>query len=132
MKKLLLFTAISLLTTASFAQKKPHPTKQQKITAKYQSQQVKSADKYQDEINKANEETTKKTEKDIDNFKGTPPKRVQSAFMREYPQATDISWAKKGDIFIVSFNYGTRRQTASYHSDGKRIYTRRVVTTRSE
>ena len=127
MKKLFLFAIFSIGAMASFAQKKIPQTKQEKITAKYQTERAKADARYTQQINKANEQSVKRAEKDLNHDMGMPPKKVRTAFSREYPQATNISWAKSRGNYIVSFTNGIRRQTATYRPDGKRVYTRRVM-----
>lgn len=56
------------------------------------------------------------------------PKKVQSAFLRDYPGATNVSWDKyKGD-YTATFNNGIWRSTAVYHANGDRRDTRTPLT----
>ncbi len=56
------------------------------------------------------------------------PKKVQSALLRDYPNASNVVWSKyKGD-YTATFNNGAWRSTAVYHANGERRDTRTPLT----
>ena len=56
------------------------------------------------------------------------PKKVTSAFYRDYPGASNVSWSKyKGD-YTATFSNGPWRSTAVYHANGQRRDTRTPLT----
>jgi hypothetical protein len=53
---------------------------------------------------------------------------VTSAFYRDYPAASNVSWSKyKGD-YTATFRNGPWRSTAVYHANGQRRDTRTPLT----
>jgi len=56
------------------------------------------------------------------------PAKVRSAFQRDYPNATNVSWSKYRGDWTASFGNGLYRSTAVYHANGERRDTRTLVT----
>lgn len=55
------------------------------------------------------------------------PAKVRSAFAKDYPNATNVSWSKYRGDWTASFNNGLVRSVAVYHANGQRKDTRTVV-----
>jgi len=55
------------------------------------------------------------------------PAKVRSAFAKDYPGATNVSWSKYRGDWTASFNNGLVRSVAVYHANGQRKDTRTVV-----
>jgi len=55
------------------------------------------------------------------------PAKVRSAFQRDYPGATNVSWSKYRGDWTASFGNGFYRSTALYHANGERRDTRTPV-----
>jgi len=55
------------------------------------------------------------------------PAKVRSAFQRDYPNATNVSWSKYRGDWTASFGNGFYRSTALYHANGERRDTRTLV-----
>ena len=55
------------------------------------------------------------------------PAKVRSAFAKDYPNATNVSWSKYRGDWTATFNNGLLTSTAIYHANGERKDTRTVV-----
>jgi hypothetical protein len=55
------------------------------------------------------------------------PAKVREAFVRDYPNATGVSWSKYQGNWTASFTSGVTRSTAVYHANGERRDTRTPV-----
>ena len=55
------------------------------------------------------------------------PAKVRSAFSRDYPNATNVTWSKYRGDWTASFRNGPYWSTAIYHANGDRKDTRTVV-----
>jgi hypothetical protein len=56
------------------------------------------------------------------------PAKVRSAFQRDYPNATNVSWSKYRGDWAATFGNGLVTSTAVYHANGERRDTRTPVT----
>ena len=56
------------------------------------------------------------------------PAKVRSAFQRDYPNATNVSWSKYRGDWTATFGNGLFMSTALYHANGDRRDTRTPVT----
>lgn len=55
------------------------------------------------------------------------PAKVRSAFMADYPNATNVVWSKYRGDWTATFNNGAWRSTAVYHANGQRRDTRTPI-----
>jgi hypothetical protein len=55
------------------------------------------------------------------------PAKVRSAFAKDYPNATNVSWSKYRGDWTATFNGGVTRSTAVYHANGQRKDTRTAI-----
>ena len=55
------------------------------------------------------------------------PAKVRSAFAKDYPNATNVSWSKYRGDWTATFTNGVVTSTAIYHANGERKDTRTVV-----
>src|SRR5215203_2966458 len=55
------------------------------------------------------------------------PAKVRSAFAKDYPNASNVSWSKYRGDWTATFNNTIIRSTAVYHANGQRKDTRTVI-----
>lgn len=55
------------------------------------------------------------------------PAKVRSAFQRDYPNATNVSWSKYRGDWTATFRNGVFWSTAIYHANGERRDTRTQI-----
>ena len=56
------------------------------------------------------------------------PAKVREAFMRDYPNATNVYWSKYRGDWTATFRNGIWMSTAVYHANGDRRDTRTIIT----
>lgn len=119
MKKFILFTMVTAISVASFAQGKSAEHGHGKGKDKEQKEwNKKGGDNDRDEV--YNNGTNYNN--------GHQPKKIYAALLRDYPNARNVSWSKyKGD-YTATFNNGPWRSTAVYHANGERRDTRTTLT----
>jgi hypothetical protein len=111
MKKIFLFIVIASVSISSIAQG---------------NSQGKGNDKSKDK-NK-NEQQNPNSNSSQKGYEKNQPKKVTSAFYRDYPGASNVTWSKyKGD-YTATFSNGPWRSTAVYHANGERRDTRTPLT----
>ena len=129
MKKIFLFLSAAIITSASVHAQAGAKNKSKgkgKIAGK-----VVSANKEKEEKQKHNNSIWEGTR---DNDGGGPkpsknqPAKVRSAFQRDYPNATGVSWSKYRGDWTATFRRGlVGWSTAVYHANGERRDTRTPV-----
>lgn len=123
MKKLLMICALFAFTTAAVAQKNSKNKdkgKDKNHHSKGKPDQGKEDDGLWDQSSGKHSGGGKASK--------NQPKKVQSALLRDYPNAGNVTWTKyKGD-YTATFNNGPWRSTAVYHANGERRDTRTPLT----
>ena len=77
--------------------------------------------------NKKTDKSTKNVSAKFD-YSTTTPKKVETSFQTDYPEAQNVAWSKyKGD-YTSTFTNGTSKSTAVYHANGERKDTRTAIT----
>lgn len=88
-----------------------------------------AASSYAQEGNKSKKagKSTKNVSAKFD-YSTTTPKKVETAFQTDYPEAQNVAWSKyKGD-YTSTFTNGGWKSTAVYHANGERRDTRTAIT----
>lgn len=62
-----------------------------------------------------------------DNTKSSTTTKVEKSFSRDFSKAANISWEKKGDIFIAHFDINNESIEAAYNEEGELVATSRKV-----
>ena len=128
MKKLFIFSIALISCTTVFAQNKKEKNSKTG-NARQESRDV--------VLGSQKEKATKNSDiiwegtKDADGGGPKPsknqPAKVRSAFARDYPNATGVSWSKYRGDWTATFNRGLTRSVAVYHANGQRKDTRTIV-----
>jgi hypothetical protein len=128
MKKLLTLSVACICCTFVFAQK-PKEKGSKSGNAKQEARNIILGTEKQKE-NKTNEAIWDGT-KDSDGGAPKPsknqPAKVRTAFVRDYPAATGVSWSKYRGDWTATFNNGLLQSVAVYHANGQRKDTRTII-----
>lgn len=120
MKKILFLSTAILLSVAGFAQgngkakgKAKHSTA---VTSKAKGS------------NKSHGQTVWQGTQGVGQASKNQPAKVRQAFMRDYPNATNVTWSKYRGDWTATFGSGVfGTHTAVYHANGERKDTRSVI-----
>jgi hypothetical protein len=142
MRKLFLFSATLLLSTALFAQKSK--TSQQTSRdvvlgtggGSTTTTETSTPSKGKKESG-GDQSTTRSTDPVWEGTSGpeggqgkaskNQPAKVRAAFARDYPNASGVTWSKYRGNWTATFNNGATRSTAVYHANGERRDTRTAI-----
>src|SRR5687768_3133924 len=109
MKTLFIFMIAVLLGGPTSAQKN------HKVKHKNQSAANKNNDSYE------NGGSLKYKDDELGKESKNLPAKVRSAFNREYPYASNVSWTKNNGYWVASFPNGVYRTSVTYAANGERI-----------
>lgn len=131
MKKLFIFTLTVFISASLLAQKqkeKDKPGKEKKeardvVLGTEKRQPNNKSDKNVDII----WDGTKDGDGGGPKFSKSQPAKVRTAFAKDYPNASGVSWSKYRGDWTASFNNGIVRSVAVYHANGQRKDTRTVI-----
>jgi hypothetical protein len=144
MKRTLTIVVALVISTSLLAQKGKQKTKEENPN-KEAKETVLGKEKKETGSSKGNKEAVANKEKgksghDKTIWEGTKdtdgggpkasknqPAKVRSAFAKDYPNATNVSWSKYRGDWTATFNNGLVTSTAIYHANGERKDTRTVV-----
>lgn len=125
MKKLLLLTATVTFTLSAMSQGKSQKKEQVKTIKTDKHTNVNQntntnvgKNQGHDGVNQSNRPTTAKYSKNL-------PTNVSASFIRDYPNATNVTWTKSRGNWIASFPNGYYRTSVSYTANGQRTNTTR-------
>jgi hypothetical protein len=128
MKKLLTISLACVACTVVLAQKGKEKSNKQNNPKQEARNVVLGSEKQK---NNKNTDVIWEGTKDSDGGAPKPsknqPAKVRSAFAKDYPGATRVSWSKYRGDWTASFNNGIVRSVAIYHANGQRKDTRTVV-----
>lgn len=126
MKKLLFLSTAVLISIAGLAQGKGKG--QAKGKAKNSNAAVQQSAAKAKGGNKGYNQTIWEGTSGVGKASKNQPAKVREAFMRDYPNATNVVWSKYRGDWTATFGtgvFGTR--TAVYHANGQRRDTRSVI-----
>ncbi len=128
MKKALLILFVSFVSIGTFAQGKSngkgHAKKHEKVSKSHDNDgRYDRDDRYDndDRIDNNNGQYSKQKGKKAKYSKNVPTK-VNQAFQRDYPYATNVSWTKSKGSWTATFGNNGYRSNATYHANGERRY----------
>ncbi len=120
MKKVFTLLFAVAISMGSMAQGNGNGKSNGKLKVKTDKQKVKLKEKkkdHDDDVYNTGQTSASKNSKN-------QPAKVRSAFLRDYPNATNVVWSKYQGDWTATFNNGLLRTTVVYHANGERRDTR--------
>ena len=122
MKKSLLLTAVIALSLTAMSQEKSQkPAKAVKVQSKSSHTSVShkgGKNNGHDDVYQAPKSITSKYSKNT-------PAKVSESFMRDYPNASNVTWTKNQGYWMAVFSDGLYRTSVRYAANGERTNTTR-------